>query len=387
MSATKVHNAGHLCNQGQYFDATAAPSFVLENISIDSLKLRLPRDLVTVTNSDLIDPWELVNIGSGNIDESKRREGRLSHLCAGFSVSYGIDRMNVEKSVQEFVTIGIPSKLLGDRYFEGITSDNVGLIHQALMAQGVVKFSEYDLREKSDCTDIDFKTDSIFTGDFKKFLREIEANVKPSKYTGKGCRTFAQKENQGIQFSTRETTSFQTNPFLKIYHKGRELMYQSNRFAGAHLRDIDYSDIVRMETTVKNRKHVKMLWGVNKAPFEILLKLEPEEKRKAFQHAISAHLLKAEGTRPRHPEKLSGKDVLLFNLVMERWTAGKTFGEIIDLSIEGIDNKVERYRQKKHMEKICKLCETERLKMLHAHHETTGKLYPFEEHLRDYLQN
>ena len=84
----------------------------------------------------------------------------------------------------------------------------------------------------------------------------------------------------GIQWGgTRGTTNFKNFPFTKIYHKQKELSLTKHKkgsleFAEDHLQDIDYRNIIRIETTVKNKEHLKVLkLGLNKCNLKELLEL------------------------------------------------------------------------------------------------------------------
>lgn len=384
--ANEAIPGGDFSDFGRYFGSRPLPDVDATKTAIDSLKIRIPRQLVTVLDDELTANWVSVNTGSGRIDETRTRSGQLSKGNFGRAVGYSIQKMNVGgRQVEEFLTIGVPSKLLGSRYFEGITLDNAGLIYSEIMAQGVVKFGERDFLTETDCTDIDFKSDQVFTGDFLAAIKQIENRAAPSKYAGKGCRSFVRKDNQGVQFSDRSTTSFRKNPYLKIYHKGIELTYNSHDFATEFLGGVDFSKVVRLETTVKNRKHAQMLWGFDKVPFISLLSMPAEDRVKPFNHALNVHLIKNPTPRPRDPEKLSGRDILIYNFVADRWRAGKSFVEIIDTGIQGIEDVKERSRLKKHLERICERCKITHLKTLGAWEETIAQDWPFDEFLGEYL--
>jgi hypothetical protein len=53
---------------------------------------------------------------------------------------------------------------------------------------------------------------------------------KPSKQKDKGYKQYNKKDNKGIEWSVRQSTSFKSHPFLKVYHKETELRNNSKEF-------------------------------------------------------------------------------------------------------------------------------------------------------------
>ena len=75
----------------------------------------------------------------------------------------------------------------------------------------------------------------------------------------------------------------------KIYHKELELKNNSIEFKDNYLQGQDITDIVRIETTIKNNKHLKYL-GLPENTLENMLNLTTEQKETILQSALSKHL-------------------------------------------------------------------------------------------------
>jgi hypothetical protein len=103
--------------------------------------------------------------------------------------------------------------------------------------------------------------------------------------------------NSGIEFSKRETSKFKSLPFFKIYHKEMELDSKSKSFAERYLYRNNYKDGVRMEFTVKNKKHFSYL-GVEHNTLRSILNLSDEQKQGMLSSIVNKHLNKRE-VKPR----------------------------------------------------------------------------------------
>jgi hypothetical protein len=168
---------------------------------------------------------------------------------------------------EDCLLIGINSKCLKQRYFEGITNETINLVYQHIMACGVAKFS-YESFLKGVVTDIDICADyspQLFNPNSLK--KTIQKSIKISHGIGKDvCKTYNKKGNKGFQIGTREKSSIQ-KPFLKIYHKylqmknsyettNNGLWYRNLQFAQMYLGGIERipKHLTRLEFNLKNEK-------------------------------------------------------------------------------------------------------------------------------------
>jgi hypothetical protein len=325
-----------------------------EPIAVDSFKCRIPLSMVNIKDQSIKGRWIMVHEDSGLVDDGVARYNSIFREQKGnVNVRWGLETQVTEKGRKQndYLTIGIPSKLLGSNYFQGITSNNVQQVYRELQGMNVASFTYEDFINKSSCTDIDLKKDFVYEGDFVKAIQEIRELVRPSKERGEGCRTFKERMNQGIEFATRQTTSVKTAPYLKIYAKGVELLSNSKKFVNEFLTSEDLKNIIRMETTIKNKAHLELLYGHRESSVKVLMIMPQIDKERAFEHAIDCHL---------NPPKARGKstgdfkptDWILYNSIKMILQTGADWGKVLESLLQEIDCKVTKARLRKRLNEL-----------------------------------
>lgn len=323
-------------------------------ISVDSLKIRIPLNLVTVINKDLISHWYLVNDLSGEIDPKVYKEKCYLFEDKGIKVKFAIEKQVIsDQSIKEFLIILVSSKILKQRYFEGITEENLKTVYDEIIGLKVVDFSYNDFIA-GECTDCDFKKD-IRVKSLKVIIHDIVTRVKPSKKKDEGYRSFDRKDNNGIEFSDRKTTSFKTNPFLKMYDKEIELRTKSFEFSTSYLRGIDFGNICRVETTVKNKKHFRYL-GISETSLLSIVTLSEAEKKKIISMAVNNHLSRELKTPVFHDRLTSPDKIVIYNAVSFMIDQRINFDRILNFLLTGISNPVSRSRKKGEITEIYNRC-------------------------------
>jgi hypothetical protein len=324
----------------------------LGEISIDSLKIRIPIHQIKIVDESITSKWLLVNEKTGDIDETYFKENSFKVSNNGISIRYGIEKQQTARQrIEPFLIILLPSKILCNRYFEGFTATNIEIVYNALISHKVVDFSLKSFLN-AECTDVDFKKDTILDLDtYNTSIKKIIDLAKPSKKKNQGYNIFNSVDNKGIEFSDRRTTFFKSNPYLKIYHKEVELTNNSETFARNYLQEIDIGDVVRIECTVKNKAHFRYL-GINDTKLHSLLELSPEAKKTIMSSILAKHL------EPRINEivnkaEIKPNDRILYNFIISLMKSGFSFQTVRDvIAISGIDDKNTRYRKRKELNYI-----------------------------------
>jgi len=174
--------------------------------------------------------------------------------------------------------------------------------------------------------------------------------TKASQSSKLGCNVFKQLDNYGIEWSNRQTTKYRTHPYLKIYHKGIEITTNSIDFYNEYLKPKDVKEVIRIETTVKNRTHFRALdIGLTQFTFIEILNLTIEQKQMIIQKAVNSHL--ASRTKAKaFNSKLNmtpAHKVLLNSILGFTTELNWSIARIESLLLNGIENKVTKSRQKK----------------------------------------
>lgn len=256
--------------------------------SIDSLKIRIPIWQLNTYDLSLDDTLCTVNKTVGTEGEDFKKRSK-EYQCKEYKFYVSINQVKTSlNQIEDCITLLLNSKQLQGHYFEGITLDNVKLIYDQVIELGILDCS-LDTFLSSAPTDIDFKKDhnSLDLDEYKELLGGVKAMTKHSSKSEKGYRS----HKLGVEWSIRKTNKYLTNPYLKIYHKETELLTNSDDFTRAYLNGIDFKNLFRIETTVKNRKHLRSLnLGLKDYTFKDLLLLSTEKKDSIISNAINSQL-------------------------------------------------------------------------------------------------
>jgi hypothetical protein len=317
--------------------------------SIDSLKYRIPIKYLEGYDVELTDKFITINESTGEQKGDFKTQSK-EYKFEGFSIYASIQKQQ-RISLTDFedcLIILFSSKVLKSKYFYGITSKNIGLVYTTIVDAGIMSCS-FDRFLLGTPTDVDFKKDYLLELEpYKDILSGCSKMTKPSSNRDKGCTVFRTKENLGISWSVRKTNRAKTNPHLKIYHKGIELTFKSNNFRELYLKGVDVSDVIRIETTVKNKDHFKSL-GLGLKNFSLgeLLDLDIDSLNKIISTAVNCHLLPRSKMMQFKTDKLmSPKDRVYLNSMLGFFELEMSFDRVFNLMSNGIEHKVSKSRFK-----------------------------------------
>lgn len=320
------------------------------NIAIDSFKLRIPIEFIEVLDESLLGTWQYVNDKTGEINPYFNKKNSVTIKDKGKTTRYAIEQqVGKNKQVNTYLTMLINSKLLESNYLKGITSETISEIYKAIIAHKVVTLSLSDFIGFGNATDIDFKKDAKIKL-FDTAINEMRTISKPSKQKDKGYKQYNKKDNKGIEWSVRQSTSFKSHPFLKVYHKETELRNNSKEFKDNYLQGQDITDIVRIETTIKNNAHLRYL-GLPENTLNNMLNLTTEHKETILQSALSKHL------EPRINDIKETKEIkpmeqIIYGYINLTLNQGMSYERGKNLVLKSIENKTERSRKRKMLDEL-----------------------------------
>lgn len=336
----------------------------LTKCSVDSLKLRLQISVLDSYDKRMDDM--IIQYNENTAEEQNRfKERALNFLSPrlnnGFELNYSLYASTKNSSVSlghkdNCVEILINSKQLEHKYFQGITITNICVIYNMIIELGIIKCSFKTFMDESLITDIDFKKDFYLElSDYKEMIKGCDEMTKLSKKEYGGNISFTSPTNYGIQWGkSRSTEKFKTYPFTKIYHKTMELSRPKEKkgslqFAQQHLRGINYKDIIRVETTVKNKEHLQHLkLGLTKFNLREILELSDEKKDSILAKAFNLHLLRRTRKAYRTKGKLTpANEMNLGQLSLMINTFKYSFNEAIRTMISPITCPVAKSNKKR----------------------------------------
>lgn len=319
---------------------------------VDSLKIRIPIESVNILDESIKGHWFLINDVSLDIDPQVYKEKCYTYESKGIKIRFAIEKQtNERQEIKEYFVFLINSKILKNRYFEGITKDNIRQVYHEIIALNKVSFSFEDFLFRTACTDVDFKKDRIFY-DLPFILQHLCKSAIPSVKKDVGYRLFNKRDNVGMEFSDRRTTSFKSNPFFKIYHKEIELRYHSRDFTEAFLLDIDFKNKGRIEVTVKNKKHFRYLLNLEDTSLNSILNLSKEQKETIISMSTNFHLSREKKKPDKAREQLTPDKQIIFNSMFYMIESGMPIGKIIDYLLDGIEGKTLVSRKRKELKEI-----------------------------------
>jgi hypothetical protein len=330
----------------------------LDSVSIDSFKYRIQLNELDSYCQSLLDKYAIINVSTSEIEDDFNWKLRAKKISSnGVTIHIAIEKnqiVSLHKSEDVLVVLINAKMHKGIEYFNGINSTNIVSIYKQLMALELFKCSLSTFLNCGKVTDCDFKLDSrLNDAQYNEVLKQMKlmakfkANVPiRDKFKGKG--------NRGIQFNERKADNCISNPFLKLYRKTADLMYNSTEFANEYLSDINTKDISRIETTVKNKKHFKSL-GINDNSLNTVLNLPDETRNNILKSAVKKYVntTKKIKTKMKNPNELTPTENLICQgLIATMEGFNMTFDKAVKFQTNGIENKTSRYRMKALLERI-----------------------------------
>ena len=324
----------------------------------DSLRLELPHNKCRILdNSKIGIPYVLMGVAdwSGVIIEGSDAEPlhKLNQTDYTKGITLRIAQVNrvvgIANTEQRFV-IQVNSKMLRDRYFEGMTLDNIRLIYDYIIQHKIIDFSYEDFLEgfvyDADlCMDAEAKPEV-----FGKMLSRLNRSINPNKW--RKVNSFNKSStNMGIEFGKRDSASI-TNPFCKFYHKGLELVNKVSpdkktigEFNREYLGD-DMYNVVRLEATFKNRDMFKE-YGIPVKSLNDLLSLETDVLKGIITTIVKKNYMDKRAKSSFTEDNVSPKDDLILNLMEYIIDCGETEEYFLSLAdmFSGDYTQKSRYRK------------------------------------------
>lgn len=332
---------------------------IKNSIRYDSLKIRIPIHLVDIKDTSILDYYADTNLNTGEIHSSVFKQKAKEYFFNSTSkVKILIEkRPTANGKVEDCLVILLNSKILRSRYLEGLHFDVIETVYKDLMSLNVFSV-DYETFLRSDCTDVDIKLDEVMNQEeWTELINQFMQLTKQSKEQNKGYKRFkpnAQYPHQnGLMYNTRATASAST-PFLKLYWKGGELITQSLDFFEENLKDISKTDIlnlVRIETTIKDKRHARSL-GIDNMTLLGLLSLTEQTKEDIFRKMTSKHLERPQRTLKAETPKADmtpEQQIQYYSIVLLMEHTKHNADEVIKSLLQGITSAPTKSRKKKEL--------------------------------------
>jgi len=278
---------------------------------IDSLKIRVKLDKVKILDKRLITDFIAYYPDIETLDNDLNEQQKLGDsfrkpepfikIINGITYRIYIKAfIDSQKIAHEYVVFQVSAKMLKEKYFEGITSENYDTIVKDINSFGVLHITRSDFLQGL-VSDIDICINQLID---LKSLKTAFSFIQQNPNKGKlplihhisQSNTIKNTYNLGMDFNKREKAT-NTAPYCKIYHKGFELLSKSITFYNAYLQPQKAAlmdNLVRFEFTIKAAKHKKYLCEKGyKANFKTLydlLKANPKDLKLIAQSGLKHYI-------------------------------------------------------------------------------------------------
>lgn len=324
---------------------------LIENCTIDSLKLRIPLTEIKILNNEILDTktkYVISDISGEVISEDKIKSLSTEILFNQYKIKVAIVSMYdfKLKYATDYLEIYLHSKILESNYFDGITNKNIKAIYNKLMSQNIFSCS-YESFVNSSVNDIDIKLDFLADNSvFKALCKELNRKGKDSTRLGYGAKLYP---NGNLTFNRRESSTI-SRPFVKFYDKRLEALEKNNEFFTEYLNlHTDLLNKKRIEVTCKKSSDIKSFFKIENSNLDSLLKIENYELKKYITYSLNQNLketLKIKKSTTKHKSNIDAFIHLHFtNSITNQ---GQNFYSVLSEVLDHFDeDKVNKARIKK----------------------------------------
>lgn len=319
---------------------------MLKQSSIDSLKLRLPREMVRIVDSSFAEEYKKIYLNTGLIDETVSLDKHKVKIENGITSRIGIGYFQQGKDQVEQIIIQANAKQLESNYFHGINKNTVEQLYDYIMRLNIIDIP-FDLFLRAAASDTDLAYDVFATP--KKLIKanQIYYSMVLPKLQRYVSKPFRQKTNVGLQFNTRPKATA-NKPFVKIYHKGLELAFKSTEFSTTYLKEIDFQNLGRLEYTIKNSRHKKAL-NVQYTTLEDLLEVPQEKLNEIVKSGIPKYIHDTKFMSS--PRNISSTERMLLYFIEKYINLGADKQEVYRV-LDICKTRQERYRMNKKLDEL-----------------------------------
>lgn len=330
---------------------------------IDSFSLKIPLDQVKVIDRRLTSETAIYYESLDEIDSELQPPKPIVITSQGITVRFSLaevpifDKNAGEKIPTKFINLTVSAKLLKERYFEGINSNNISVLHQVFISfkifdcsletflSGIV--SDVDIAINRYCP-----SPAIFTDILTSLKSQSGSKLKHLKL-------FSKDTNIGLNFNERRFAK-PSLPFIKFYHKHLELLHKSSEFNEFFLQDYQEAikDLTRVEATVRNYDHKRRLEKYEVLPMfrqlDELLQIPGERLYKFIVFSLGAYIEKK--VRLKAPD-LSPTDHIIYELIQNCILKGYDYDSLLGVvdtfnGSKKSSEKVQKSRMRKKMTEL-----------------------------------
>lgn len=293
---------------------------IYDNAHIDSLSLSIPFSVCKIINKSLTSRIVTYYYDTEEFDEELQNGKPLLFSYDGITIRFRIaERLTGTNNTEKFIILTLSSKLLKERYFQGLTIYNIRQVYNEIIKLNVINldFADFLLSRVSDvdlCTNYKISEEAFYNSN-KKIISLAQAGkdryfnffAKRDKY-----KNFT---NLGLEVNSRAKAKPST-PYFKNYYKSIELRTKSLEFYSKFLK-FPIDKVGRIEYTIKGYKHRQRLikQGYLKEDFKTLndlLRISSDKLKRIIYSGFKEYCdLPKENNTERNYSDYSPTDMLI----------------------------------------------------------------------------
>ena len=326
----------------------------IQEFSIDSLKLRIPFQEITILDKSILDTRKklIISDATGEIlSEDKIKSLSTEIKFDSYSIKVAIvNQYNLQsKEIEDVLEIYLHSKVLEGNYFDGITKNNLRLIYDKLIGAKVFMCS-YETFINSSVNDIDIKYDFISDkSTFSTLCNELKSRARQSTKLGNGQAMY---KNGNLTFNRRESSTL-SSPFVKFYDKELEAIEKNNKFFNHFfpyetVEEDKVKNKKRIEATCKKSSDINKFFDLEHSSLSTITQITQSELKRFIGYAINKNIdspIKIEKSLENHKNAIDIQIHIHFTNSIENQNS--TFLKTLDSYLIHFEDKQMKIRIKK----------------------------------------
>ena len=322
---------------------------ITDKPKLDSFRVYIPIENISIIDKRLNTSYVKYYHEIELVDEVINDEKSLIVGHADATTKYQIMQRLFNNENREVLCILVKSKILEDNYLSGITKDNIKELYNIIINQKVVYFTIEEFMA-SKITDIDICIDySADQYNVSQIIKQISKMVVYPNYK----HHFETKTGESLVLNKREKAT-PSKPHFKVYDKFAEMNNNSAEFRDNHIGDAEfnrlkqrYGGLIRLEYTIKNKKHLNRL-GLKFNDLRDVLNMSDKMMTEIVESGLHNYINK---NKMNKDKEQSTTDTIISNLIDILVIEG--YGEETIKSVcEDIENSSQRSKWKKRIKNL-----------------------------------
>ena len=322
---------------------------ITDTPKLDSFRVYVPFENISVLDKRLNTSYVKYYHEIDMVDEVINDEKSLIVGHADATIKYQIMQRLFNNENRQVLCILIKSKILENNYLQGITKHNIKSVYDIIIGQRVVDFTIEEFMVAK-VTDIDICIDyAVKQCNVSQIIKQISKMVVYPNYK----HHFQTKSGESLVLNKREKAN-PSKPHFKVYDKFAELENHSTEFKDTYLGNTafnglksKYNGLIRLEYTIKNKKHLKRL-GLKHNDLKDVLNMSDRMMTKIVESGLTNYINKK---RMQADEKKTPTDIVLSNALDLLISNGYGL-ETIESICDDIEDRSQRSKWKKRLKNL-----------------------------------